>query len=75
MSKCPIDFRIELSYNWVGVSGVADYKEMYLKLFRATTKAADLLEQAQRECEEIYLSTEETKLSELPGKGQEEPEK
>ena len=66
MSKCPIDFRIELSYNWVGVSGVADYKEMYLKLFRATTKAADLLEQAQRECEEMYIRASDPPLRVFP---------
>ena len=54
---------------------VADYKEMYIRLFRATTKAIDLLVQAQQECEEIYLSDEETNLTVFPGKGQEEPEK
>lgn len=36
-----------------------DYKELYLKLFRATDKAADLLIAAQRECEELYLSQDE----------------
>ena len=32
-----------------------DYQELYLTLFRATTKAIDLLVQAQQECEERYL--------------------
>ncbi len=33
-----------------------DYKELYLKLFRATEAAIRLLVEAQRECEEAYLS-------------------
>lgn len=35
-----------------------DYKEMYLKLFRASEEAVNLLIAAQRECEEIYVSEE-----------------
>lgn len=45
----------------MGGDPVPDYKEMYLKLFRATEKAIDLLIDAQRECEELYLSIPETK--------------
>lgn len=37
-----------------------DYKEMYFKLFRASEKAANLLIDAQRECEEMYISEEDT---------------
>ena len=33
-----------------------DYKEMYLKLFRASEAAVNVLIAAQRECEELYLS-------------------
>ena len=33
-----------------------DYKEMYFKLFRATEKAMEILIDAQRECEEMYIS-------------------
>lgn len=33
-----------------------DYKEMYLLLFRATTKAIAILQQAQQQAEERYLS-------------------
>lgn len=33
-----------------------DYKEMYLKLFRATEKAINELINAQQECEELYLN-------------------
>ena len=32
-----------------------DYKEMYLKLFRATENAVSCLLAAQRECEEMYI--------------------
>lgn len=35
---------------------MSDYKEMYLKLFRANEKAVNLLIAAQRECEEMYIS-------------------
>lgn len=34
-----------------------DYKEMYLKLFRAAEDAISILIQAQNECEEIYIET------------------
>ena len=40
-----------------------DYKEMYLKLFRATEKAMRILEDAQLECEELYISAPETKIT------------
>lgn len=33
-----------------------DYKEMYLKIMRATEEAIRLLIQTQQECEEMYLS-------------------
>ena len=32
------------------------YKEMYLKMMRATEKAMNILIEAQRECEEMYLA-------------------
>ena len=48
---------------------MADYKEMYLKLFRAQTKALlamqtaqDILEEAQKEAEEMFLSAEDLNL-------------
>ena len=34
---------------------MADYKEMYLHLMRETEKAVQILIQAQRDCEELYL--------------------
>ena len=36
-----------------------NYQEMYFKLFRAVTKAIDLLQAAQIDCEELYLAAEE----------------
>ena len=39
-----------------------DYKEMYFKLFRACARAADILIEAQRECEELYISSPEPEL-------------
>ena len=43
-----------------------DYKEMYLKLFRASEDAVNLLIAAQRECEELYLSSPEPELKVIP---------
>lgn len=39
-----------------------DYKEMYLKLFRASEQAVNILIEAQRECEERYISQPEPEL-------------
>ena len=35
-----------------------DYQEMYLHMFRAVEKAVRLLQQAQTECEALYISKE-----------------
>ena len=43
-----------------------DYKEMYLKMVRASERAINILIEAQRECEEMYLSGPE--LTVFPGK-------
>ena len=51
-----------------------DYKEMYLKLFRATEKAIDLLISAQQECEELYISAPEAKISDIHPKDDETEE-
>ena len=48
---------------------MADYKEMYLHLMRDTEKAIRLLIQAQQDCEEMYLSTSEPKLTVLDQEG------
>jgi len=42
-----------------------DYKEMYLKLFRATEDAINLLIDAQQACEELYITTPEPELKEV----------
>lgn len=39
---------------------MADYKAMYVHLFQETTKAIEILQQAQLWCEEKYLNGEET---------------
>lgn len=44
---------------------MSDYKEMYLKLFRASEQAINTLIQAQRECEELYISQPEPDLKVL----------
>ena len=36
-----------------------DYKTMYAKLFNAITDAVDILQQAQRDTEEIYIESSE----------------
>ena len=41
-----------------------DYKEMYLKMVQASERAINILIEAQRECEEMYLSGPE--LTALP---------
>ncbi len=39
-----------------------DYKELYLRMFRASEQAANILIATQRECEELYISTPEPAL-------------
>ena len=43
-----------------------DYKEMYLKLFRASEEAVNILIAAQQECEELYISSPEPELHVIP---------
>ncbi|MDF2838468.1 MAG: hypothetical protein K0S60_171 [Evtepia sp.] len=47
-----------------------DYKEMYLKMFRASEQAMNIIISAQRESEELYISMTEpgTKIVSLPTK-------
>ncbi len=53
-----------------------NYKEMYLKLFRATETAINGLIAAQRECEELYISDadDEPNLIVLPNQADEDSE-
>ena len=43
-----------------------EYKEMYLKLFRATEEAIEILIAAQRECEEMYIDAPTAELFVFP---------
>ena len=43
-----------------------DYKEMYLKMVRATEQAINTLIAAQQECEEMYLNADEVPLELFP---------
>lgn len=43
-----------------------DYKEMYLKMFRASEEAINILITAQQECEELYISHPEPELKVVP---------
>ncbi len=36
-----------------------NYKEMYRKLFTAVTQATQILQEAQLECEELYINSSE----------------
>ncbi len=49
-----------LKLTWV--IDMPDYKELYLNMMRATEKAIRILIQAQKECEELYLSMPEPEL-------------
>lgn len=43
-----------------------DYQEMYLKMFRASEEAINILIAVQQECEELYLSSPEPELKIIP---------
>jgi len=51
---------------------MANYREMYYKLFRATEKAINTLISAQQECEEMYLSSTNGEIIKLTPKDSEE---
>jgi len=51
---------------------VADFKEMYLTLFRSATKAVDILGQAQVEAEEMYIESDDTPLELTPSEPKDE---
>ncbi len=44
---------------------MANYPEMYNKLFQATTKAIAILQQAQVETEELYISAKPPSITVL----------
>lgn len=39
-----------------------DYKEMYLTMVRETEKAVNILTEAQRRCEEAYISSPDPEI-------------
>lgn len=47
---------------------MADYKEMYIRMFRAATQVIEILAKAQQDCEELYISASEPELTVFPGK-------
>lgn len=51
-----------------------DYKEMYLTMVRASEKAINILIAAQRECEELYLSSPEPEITILKSGEENAPE-
>ena len=48
---------MQIWYNAYEVILMPDYKEMYYTLFRASEKAVNILLEAQRSCEEMYLDS------------------
>ena len=50
-----------------------DYQKMYFTLVRESSKAIDLLQDALREAEEIYINAPETPLAVLPTPDEDEP--
>lgn len=57
-----------MSYNQAEVIGMADYKEMYIRMFQAATQAIEILQKAQQDCEELYISAPEPELTVFPGR-------
>jgi len=45
---------------------MADYPKMYQTLFGATTKAIEILKQAQIDAESLYINADETPLFIVP---------
>ena len=54
---------------------MADYAEMYRVLFQAMTKVIDIMQEAQRTTEEMYISADDTIITLLsPTNGSENEE-
>lgn len=51
-----------------------DYKKMYLHIVRETERAINILIDAQRACEEMYLSAPEPEITLFPKKEEEQGE-
>lgn len=52
---------------------MANYKELYLKMFRSSEEAVNILIEAQQKCEELYSSSSnhECQVIPLPSKNKE----
>jgi hypothetical protein len=50
------------NHNSKGGCQMADYKEMYAKLFRSQTKAIHILQEAQQQTEDMFIEAEPTNL-------------
>lgn len=57
--KICIAIAMRICYNMFEVSGMPDYKDMYLKMFKASEQVINILTAVQRECEEHYISSPE----------------
>lgn len=72
MPNWPITIRVKLTYNHRKEGDdMADYKEMYLKMVRASEKAINTLIDVQIEFEEMCIESVEAAQAEVPlGDGQ-----
>lgn len=53
---------------------MVDYKAMYIHLFQQVERAVRILQQAQLDCEDMYINSPESELLLLNGADQPEPE-
>lgn len=51
-----------------------DYEEMYFHMARKVEKAVRILTEAQRQCEEMYISSAQAEITMLPIEGSDENE-
>jgi hypothetical protein len=59
-------------FNYQGGANMPDYVKMYYKLFNSQTDAINLLQKAQSETEEMYISSPDPDIRVLDVKKQEE---
>lgn len=58
-----------------GVTEMADYQQMYFKLFNKVTDVIEELQQIQREAEELYIKGSEPDLTVLKPQQKDKAEK
>lgn len=63
--KLHIAFYAVIAYIIHEVKRMADYKEMYLVLARATEQAIRILIEAQQQCEALYIDTDCTPVIQI----------